>query len=115
MTYSLAGTTLVIVLKRSDMKGKLTLVSVVGDTGVVASVGSRECNEVAGRSAAAAGNLKLVASGVELSARVLVGSVESDGLVTDDVVAGLDAGGNGIVDGLAVNDSILQRLVGGDL
>lgn len=83
------------------------LVSVVGDAGVVSSVGAGERDKVAGGSATAAGDLELVASGVELSTRVLVGGVESDGFVADEVVAGLDAGRNSILDGLSVYNGIL--------
>lgn len=87
------------------------LISVVGDTGVVSSVGARERDKVAGGSATAASDLELVASGVELSTGVLVGGVESDGFVADEVVTGLDAGRDGVLDGLAVNNGILTLLV----
>lgn len=89
--------------------GELTLVGVVGDAGVVASVGAGEGNEVARGGAAAAGDLELVASGVELGTGVCVGSVESNGLVADEVVAGREALGDGVLDGLAVDDGILKN------
>lgn len=76
----------------------LTLVGVVGDARVGALVGSGEGDEVAGGGAAAAGDLELVAAGVELGSRVGVGRVQGDDLVADEVVSGLDAGGDGVRD-----------------
>lgn len=48
-----------------------------------------------------------MAAGVKLGAGVLVGGVEGDGLVADEVVAGLDAGGDGVGDVLTVDDGVL--------
>lgn len=107
MTYSLAAKASVRNLFQHSTFGELTLVGIVSNTGVVASVGTREGNEVARRGAATAGDLELVASGVELGARVCVRGVESDGLVADEVVAGLDARGDGVLNGLAVDDGVL--------
>lgn len=85
----------------------LTLVSIIRNSGVVSRVGTREAHEVAGGGAAASANLELVASGVELGARVRVGGVQSNGLVTDEVVARLDAGRDGVL-----NTSVAKGLDG---
>ncbi|GKT52693.1 hypothetical protein ColTof4_14279 [Colletotrichum tofieldiae] len=76
----------------------LGLDSVEGDTGVGALVGAGEGNQIRGARAAGAGNLDLVAAGVELSAGVGVGGVEGDDLVADEVLAGGNALGDGVLD-----------------
>lgn len=82
----------------------LTFVSIVRDTRVTALVGTRECNEVARGGRATAGNLKLMASRVELCAWVSICRVQGDDLVANEVVARLEAGGDGVLDsGIASN------------
>jgi hypothetical protein len=81
---------------------ELTLVGVIDDAGVVLGIGSRETNEISGNGRAGTDDLELMATGVELGSGVLVGGVEGNDLVADEVVAGLEAAGDGVVDALVV-------------
>lgn len=82
----------------------LTFVSIVRDTRITALVGAREGNEAAWGSRATAGNLELMASRVELCARISICRVQGDDLVAHEVVACLKAGGDGVLDsGIASN------------
>lgn len=88
-------------------RGTLTLVGVVRNTGVSALVGTREADEVTGDSAAATGDLELVATRVELGTRVLPCALQGDGLMANEVVAGFQAGGDSIVISLTSYDLVL--------
>lgn len=82
----------------------LTFVSIVRDTRITALVGTREGNEVARASRAAASNLELMAPRVELCAWISICRVQGDDLVAHEVVACLKAGGNSVLDsGIASN------------
>ena len=76
----------------------LGLVRIVGDTSVRALVSTRESDKTSGGLAATTGDLKLVATRVELSTGVGVGGVQRDDLVADEVVAGGNALGDGVGD-----------------
>lgn len=69
------------------------------NTWVVIGVSTREGDELvfAGLSVPVPANLKLRAGRVELGAALLLAEVESDDLVADEVVAGLDVTGEGDV------------------
>lgn len=82
----------------------LTFVSIVRDTRITALVRTREGNEVARGGRATAGNLELVASRVKLCAGISICRVQGDDLVAHEVVACLEAGGDGVLDsGIASN------------
>jgi hypothetical protein len=65
------------------------------DAGVRSAVGTRECDLVGRLGAAAAGDAELGARDVELSAAGGAGAVETEMLGAEEVVAGLDAAGDG--------------------
>ena len=75
----------------------LTAIGIVGNARVLATVCAREGNEVRRRGRAGAGDLQLMAPRVELRAGVLVRRVQGDDLMTDEVEAGLDALGDGVL------------------
>lgn len=69
-----------------------TLVGIIGDTGIGRLVRAGDSNQRSCSLGAGTGDLQLMASRVELGTGVRVGSVQSDDLVADEVVARLQAG-----------------------
>jgi hypothetical protein len=82
----------------SQSRKKLTLIGVVGNTGVTGSVGAGESDQAGRGSAATSSDLELMTSRVELHSRVTTCRVEGNELVANEVVAGLDARWDGVVD-----------------
>lgn len=69
----------------------LSLVCIVCDAGVGPFVRTRERNQATGSRRAGASHFQLMTAGIELSSRIGITGVQSDNLVTDEVVAGLQA------------------------
>lgn len=69
-----------------------TLVGIVGDTWISRLVRAGDGNQRSRSLGAGTSDLQLMASGVELGARVRVGGVQSNDLVADEVVTRLQAG-----------------------
>jgi hypothetical protein len=74
------------------------LVRVVGDTRVTGSVGTGESDQAGRGSAATSSDLELMASRVELNSGVTARRVKGNELVANEVVTGLDARWDSVVD-----------------
>jgi hypothetical protein len=92
----------------------LSLVGIVGDTSIGRLVRAREADKTRRLGAATTRDLELMATGVELSTGVLVRGMQRKDLVTDEVVAGGNALGDGVLDTTAsLLDGVGTPHVGG--
>jgi hypothetical protein len=76
----------------------LRLISIIGDPSICALIRSREPDQTGWDLRSTPRNLQLMASRVELRARVCISRVQCDDLVADEVVAGCDASGDCVFD-----------------